>query len=168
MSLDLKTSDALRSLLRDRSVAALATLHDGRPFASMIPFAAHVAAGRLRLVTHVSGLSSHTRDMLAAPEVCLLITAADTPDVMPQALPRVSIPAVAEFIPPEHPDHGAIKAAYLGKFPHAADFFMLGDFSLVVLEPTSARLIAGFARAQSLSAETLAAAIGGASHRRPA
>jgi len=158
MSLDLTTSGVLRSLLLDRAVAALATLHEGRPFASMIPFAADVAAGRLRLVTHVSGLSAHTRDMLAAPEVCLLITAADSPDVMPQALPRVSLPAVAEFIPPAHPDHAALKAAYLAKFPHAADFFMLGDFSLVALEPTSARLIAGFGRAVTLSPDALAAA----------
>jgi putative heme iron utilization protein len=154
------STHVLHDLLTHRTVAALATLHDGRPFASMIPFAAHVAAGRLRLITHVSGLSAHTRDMLSAPEVCLLITAADAPDVMPQALPRVSIPAVAEFIPPEHPDHAALKAAYLEKFPQTADFFLLGDFSLVALEPTSARLIAGFARAQTLSADALAAAIG--------
>jgi heme iron utilization protein len=158
MSLSPATAAVLQGLLFDRSVAGLATLHDGRPFASMIPFATHVAAGKLRLVTHVSGLSSHTRDMLAAPEVCLLITAADSPDVMPQALPRVSLPAVADFLPPEHPDHAALKAAYLGKFPHAADLFLLGDFSLVALEPTSARLIAGFARAQTLSADALAAA----------
>jgi len=158
MSLDLTTSGVLRSLLLDRAVATLATLHEGRPFASMIPFAAHGAAGRLRLVTHVSGLSAHTRDMLAAPEVCLLITAADSPEVMPQALPRVSLPAVAEFVPPEHPDHAVLRAAYLAKFPHAADFFMLGDFSLVALEPTSARLIAGFGRAVTLSPDALAAA----------
>jgi putative heme iron utilization protein len=158
MSLDLTTSGVLRTLLLGRGVAALATLHEGRPFASMIPFAADVAAGRLRLVTHVSGLSAHTRDMLAAPEVCLLITAADSPEVMPQALPRVSLPAVAEFIPPAHPDHAVLRAAYLAKFPHAADFFMLGDFSLVALEPTSARLIAGFGRAVTLSPDALAAA----------
>ncbi len=154
------STHVLHDLLTHRTVAALATLHDGRPFASMIPFAAYVAAGRLRLITHVSGLSAHTRDMLSAPEVCLLITAADAPDVMPQALPRVSIPAVAEFIPPEHPDHAVLKAAYLTKFPQTADFFLLGDFSLVALEPTSARLIAGFARAQTLSVDALAAAIG--------
>lgn len=159
MSLGPTTSSVLQSLLLDRSVAALATLHDGRPFASMIPFVAHVAAERLRLITHVSGLSAHTRDMLSAPEVCLLITAADAPDVMPQALPRVSIPAVAEFIPPEHPDHAALKAAYLEKFPQTADFFLLRDFSLVALEPTSGRLIAGFARAMTLSPDALTAAV---------
>ena len=87
---------------------------------------------------------------------------------MPQALPRVSLPAVAEFIPPEHPDHAALKVAYLGKFPQTADLFLLGDFSLVALEPTSARLIAGFARAQTLSIDALAAAVGGTPHRPPA
>lgn len=158
MNLDPASAQLLRSLLLGRSTAALATLHDGRPFASMIPFAVELAAGSLRLVTHVSGLSAHTRDMRSNPDVCLLLTAAESPGIPPQALPRVSIPAVAEFIPAEHPDHAGVKAAYLGKFPDAADLFMLGDFSLVVFEPLSARLIAGFGRALTLSPDALAAA----------
>ncbi|MCE9632238.1 MAG: pyridoxamine 5'-phosphate oxidase family protein [Planctomycetia bacterium] len=161
MNLDSATTDILQSLLGGRSVAALATLHEGRPFASMIPFAAMTIAGRLRLVTHVSGLSAHTRDMRATPDVCLLVTAPESAGVMPQALPRVSISAVAEFIPPDHPHAAVVKAAYLGKFPEAADLFHLGDFSLVAFEPTSARLVAGFARAMTLSAESLAAALAG-------
>jgi putative heme iron utilization protein len=157
----------LRSLLIGRSVGALATLHDGRPFASMIPFAvihSVETTGRnpLRLVTHVSGLAAHTRDMLSHPEVCLLVTAPESPGVMPQALPRVSLSAVAEFIPADHPEHAALKAAYLAKFPEATDLFMLGDFTLVVLEPTSARLVAGFGRAVTLGPEPLAAAVTGA------
>jgi putative heme iron utilization protein len=158
MSLDPATAELLRSLLTGRSVAALATLHEGRPFASMIPFAVMMAGDRLHVVTHVSGLSAHTRDMRVNPDVCLLLTAAETSGIPPQALPRVSIPAVAEFIPAEHPQHAAVKAAYLGKFPDAADLFMLGDFSLVVFEPLSARLIAGFGRALTLSPDALAAA----------
>ena len=153
----------LRQLLVDRQVGALATLHDGRPFASMIPFAIARASDGLRLVTHVSRLSAHTRDMLASPDVCLLVTAAESAAVPPQALPRVSISAVAEFIPVDHPDHPALKAAYLGKFPNAADLFQLGDFEIVALDPTSARFIAGFARALTLSPESLAAAITGRS-----
>jgi putative heme iron utilization protein len=162
-------AEVLRSLLVRRSVGALATLHDGRPFASMIPFAAVASAvasagatsvsHRLRLVTHVSGLAAHTRDMLSHPEVCLLVTAPESPGVMPQALPRVSLSAVAEFIPADHSEHAALKAAYVAKFPEAADFFMLGDFSLVVLEPVSARLVAGFARAVTLGPAALAAAV---------
>ena len=152
----------LRSLLTGRNVAALATLHDGRPFASMIPFAAATIAGRFRLVTHVSGLSAHTRDMRAHAGVCLLVTAAESQGIPPQALPRVSIEAVSEFIPSSHSDHDAVKAAYIGKFPDAADLFQLGDFSLVAFAPTSARLIAGFGRAVTLSPDSLAAAVSGA------
>ncbi|MGB8854051.1 MAG: pyridoxamine 5'-phosphate oxidase family protein [Pirellulales bacterium] len=158
MNLTPELTSVLRSLLTGRNTAALATLHDGRPFASMIPFAVTMAGGRLRLVTHVSGLSAHTRDMRASPDVCLLVTASESAGTMPQALPRVSISAVAEFIPEDHPDHAAVKAAYLGKFPEAAGLFQLGDFSLVAFEPTSARLVAGFARAVTLSPDALAAA----------
>jgi len=152
-------AEVLRALLEGRSVGALATLHDGRPAASMIPFAARLAAGRLQLVTHVSGLAAHTRDMRSHPEVCLLVMAAESPGVMPQALPRVSFPAVARFVSSDHPEHAGAKAAYLTKFPEAADFFQLGDFSIVVLEPTSARLVAGFARAVTLAPDALAEAV---------
>ena len=149
----------LRSLLLDRRTAALATLHEGRPAVSMVPFAVDVGPEGLRLVTHVSGLAAHTRQMRAAPEVCLLLTAAESPGTMPQALPRVSIPARAEFIPPDHPEHPPLKAAYLARFPDAADLFQLGDFSIVAFVPEPARLVAGFARAMTLPPEALAAAI---------
>lgn len=156
---DASVANVLRALLEGRSVGALATLHDGLPAVSMVPFAATVAAGRLCLVTHVSGLAAHTRDMRSTPDVCLLVMASESPAAMPQALPRVSLQAVARFIPTDHPEHATAKAAYLTKFPEAADLFLLGDFSLVVLEPTSARLVAGFARAVTLPPDALAAAV---------
>ena len=158
MQADKRSIVILHELLFGRDVAALATLHEGRPFASMVPFACAVHGGRLRLVVHVSGLASHTRDMRTEPEVCLLITAADSGGVPPQALPRLSLPGRAEFIPPDHPEHAVFKAAYLDKFPEAADLFSFADFSLVAIEPTSGRLVAGFARATTLAPETLVAA----------
>ena len=158
MNLDPSLTTLLRALLLGRSVACLATLHDGRPFASMVPFAATTAGDRLRLVVHVSGLATHTRDMRSSPDVCLMMMAPETDEVQPQALPRVSISGQAEFIAKEHPEHAMLKAAYLGKFPEAADLFQLGDFSIVAVEPTSARFVAGFARAMTLSAESLTAA----------
>jgi putative heme iron utilization protein len=161
--MDTATSRLLGALVRGPSVAALATLHDGRPFASMIPYAVHVdaATGRLLFVTHVSRLSAHTRDMLASPDVCLLVTAPEDESLPPQALPRVSLPATATFVDPEAPEYAALRAAYVGRFPHAADYFQFGDFSLVALEPTGCRFIAGFARALTLSPEQLAAAVAG-------
>jgi len=149
----------IRSLLLDRSTAALATLHEGRPAASLVPFAVHLGPAGLRLVTHVSGLAAHTREMRSSAEVCLLVTAAETAAAMPQALARVSIPARAEFIPADDPDHAAFRSAYLKKFPDAEPFFQLGDFSLVAFVPQAARLVAGFARAVTLPPEALAAAL---------
>jgi putative heme iron utilization protein len=167
--MDPAASHLLGELIRGRSVASLATLHDGLPFASMVPYAVwHDSVGdRLFFVTHVSRLSAHTRDMLESPQVCLLITApeagVDAEPVPPQALPRVSIPAVATFIDREHPDYSSLARAYLEKFPFAADWFQLGDFSIVAFAPSgSARFIAGFARAMTVSAPQLQAAIGGA------
>lgn len=153
-------ADVLRSLLLGRSTAALATLHDGRPAVSMIPFAPRVVGGRLQLVTHVSGLAAHTRDMQACPDVSLLVTGPEEAGSMPQALPRVSIAAQAAFLPTDDPAYAACKACYLGRFPHAADLFQLGDFSIVAFQPESARLVAGFARAVTLTPEALASALG--------
>jgi putative heme iron utilization protein len=152
-------ASVLRSLLLDRSTAALATLHDGRPAASLIPFAIHAGPAGLRLVTHVSGLAAHTREMRSCRDVSLLISAAETPNTMPQALARVSIPARAEFIATDDPDHAALKAAYLEKFPDAAPLFELGDFAIVAFVPETARLVAGFARAVNVPPEALAAAV---------
>ena len=100
--MDADLAVVLASLIHGRSVAALATLHDGGPFASMIPYATLVtgAPPRLRFVTHVSGLSAHTRDMRADPRVCLLVMAAESGAVPPQAMPRVSLPCTVEFVPP--------------------------------------------------------------------
>jgi len=155
MNHDMGHVAVLRDLLLGRGVAALATLHEGRPFASMVPFAATTVGGRIRLVVHVSGLASHPRDMRAHADVCLLITAAESAGVPPQALPRVSIPAVAEFLSPAAPEHAALKGAYLEKFPDAAPLFGFADFALVALVPRSVRLVAGFARALTLAPETL-------------
>ncbi|MEI6239517.1 MAG: pyridoxamine 5'-phosphate oxidase family protein [Planctomycetia bacterium] len=146
----------LRDLLHGRRTATLATLHEGRPAASMIPFAIGRSTDGIRLVTHVSRLAAHTRQMLESPEVCLLIMAPEDA-ALPQALPRVSIPAVAEFVPPDHPDHVRLKAAYLAKHPQAADLFQLGDFSIVAFTPLSARFVAGFGAAHTLRPEVLAA-----------
>lgn len=154
------TADILRSLLVSRSTAALATLHDGLPFASMVPIAVASTPAGLRLVTHVSRLAAHTRDMLAAQEVCLLITAPESAALL-QALPRVSIPAVAEFIPRDHADYAMLEAAYLAKHPRAADLFQLGDFSIVAFAPLSARFVAGFGSAHTLTPEALAAVAAG-------
>jgi hypothetical protein len=60
------------------------------------------------------------------------------------------------MLPREGAEYEAAKAAYLARFPDAAQTFALGDFSIVLLEPVSARLVAGFGRAHGLAGPALA------------
>ncbi len=110
----------LRALLRGRNHAALATVHDGEPQVSMVPFALLPDASAF--VIHVSGLAAHTAHMFAHPRIALLVTAPDSPDVTPQALPRVSIQADATHLHAAAPLHPIAKAAYLERFEQAHRF----------------------------------------------
>ena len=148
-------AEAAVEILESRMTASLGTLHDGAPFVSMVPFALMPDGG---VVIHVSGLASHTRDMLADPRVSLMVTAAETPDVAPQALARVTITGIATRA--EEGEHESAAAdAYLGRFPHAAEIAQLPDFSYFVIRPNSLRYVGGFARAATLTPDALAAAM---------
>lgn len=138
-----------RLLLAGPPVAALSTLHRGRPAVSMVPFALLPDASAL--VLHVSRLATHTGDMKAAPDVALLVTgtAADAPS--PLALPRVSLQGRAAFCEPSAPSHDAARAAYLARLPEAEELFAFADFSLVLVVPRTIRFVAGFGRAHALA-----------------
>jgi len=120
----------------------------------MVPFV--LPRGGTRLFIHVSTLAPHTRDMQAHPRVALLVMAESDAATPPVALPRVALQADAVTLPRDGSDHGFAQAAYLERFPDAAPTFDLGDFSLVVLQPVAARLVAGFGQADSLVGDALA------------
>ena len=150
---ELEAARSLRTLLETRPVAALGTLHRGDPAVSMVPFV--LPAGETRLFIHVSALATHTHDMQWHPRVSLLVMAEPGADAPPQALPRVSLQADARTLEHDDPDYAAAREAYLARFPDAAQTFELGDFSMVSLQPVSARLVAGFGRAYSLVGDSL-------------
>jgi hypothetical protein len=150
---DADTAQTLRRLLDTRPVAALATLHRGEPAVSMVPFV--LPPGATRLLVHVSALATHTRDMQEHPRVSLLVMDEPNRATPPQALPRVTLHADAVSLPRRGTDYESARAAYLGRFPGAAPMFELGDFSIVALEPVSARLVAGFGQAYSLVGDAL-------------
>lgn len=152
--MDATDTASLRRLLTERPVAALATLHRGEPALSMVPFV--LPPGEAHLVIHVSALAPHTRDMQAHARVGLLVMAEPAPGQPPQALPRVALQADAAMLGRDDPEDAAARAAYLARFPDAATMFELADFSIVVLRPLSARLVAGFGRAHALVGEALA------------
>lgn len=148
--MDAQTASDLRSLLDTASIAALATLHKGEPAVSMTPFAFLPAVPGL--VVHVSALATHTQDMQKHTQVALLVTAQCEQHSQARALPRVSLSAQVRWLDPKSDGnlYSDAKAAYLQRFPDAKIAFELADFSLVLLTPKSARLIAGFGRAYSL------------------
>jgi heme iron utilization protein len=154
--MDAPTQAALRQLLQDTSVAALATLHRREPAVSMVPYAM-LPDGSGRFIIHVSRLATHTQDMQAHAGVALLVTAAPQAAPTPLALPRVSVQGQSRLCPPESPDHAAARAAYLARLPDAEELFGFGDFSLFLIEPEFLRYVASFGRAHTLTAEQYAA-----------
>lgn len=144
----------LRRLLDERPVASLATLHRGEPAVSMVPFV--LRGGDGTLLIHVSALATHRRDMQEHPRVSLMVMAEPDAASPPQALPRVTLQCALRVLPREGSEYEAAKAAYLARFADSEVTFGLADFSLVVLTPTAARLVAGFGRAHALAGEALA------------
>lgn len=162
--MDDKLNQILRDLVRGRAIAALATLDQGEPFVSMVPYVL-MGAGPDFLI-HVSLLSAHTRHMLQHPRVSLLVSAAeDAVDengapIQPQALPRVTVQGDAIRLDSTGVDYANGKALYLERFPPAAQMFELPDFSLFKISVLSVRFIAGFGSAHSLGPEAWAQAVG--------
>lgn len=134
--------------------AALGTLREGEPFVSMVPFSC-LPDGEA-FVIHVSHLAAHTKDMLQHSSVSFMIAASLTPDVAPQALPRVTVQADAAVCEEGEADYAVAKASYVAKFPKAAELFDFADFELFLLRPRLARYVGGFARAADVSAKSLA------------
>jgi putative heme iron utilization protein len=152
-----RLSLALRDLLAARRVAALGTMDADQPelpFVSMVPFARCAAQGSL--VIHISALAPHTRNLLAHPQVSLMVMAAEVDGQAVHALPRVTLDAVAHVPERNSPDWIAARAAYLARFPEAEPMTALGDFMFVLLRPTGARQVAGFGAARQVDAQELA------------
>jgi len=145
------------ALLHRCTVAALGTLHAGAPSVTMTPYA--LAADRFEFLLLVSGLSAHTRDMLADPRVGLMVLEPEGGATPSHALARVSIQGTARALAHDDPGYGMAHAAYAARFPDMTGLFELGDFRLFVIEPQSVRAVLGFAQAASLEPATVAAAL---------
>lgn len=147
----------LRSLVRERSVAALGTLADDEPYVSMVPFV--VAADGRNLIVHVSRLAAHTQNMLQNERVSVLVMVPEGPNKSAQSLARVTIQGVARVARVDDTNYAEGRATYLDRFPSSAPMFDFGDFNLFLIEVTSARLVAGFAQATTVAAEEFALAV---------
>lgn len=144
---------SLLDLFRHQQIAALGTLHEGRPFVSMVPFA--IRPDGAGLLIHVSQLASHTQDMIECPDVGLMVAGQPGPDRPALAVPRLSIQGDAQQLDKAGSDYAEGRAAYVARFPDSEQLFGFGDFSLFFIRPRSARFVGGFAAARTLSAATV-------------
>lgn len=151
MNTELNTQ--LAQLLRARKTAALGTLRVGAPFVSMVPYA--LAADGSGFIVHVSELAAHTKDMLADARVSLMVSDDEAGAATPLALMRVTIQGDAQRIEGGADELPALRAAYLARFPDAEPMFGFGDFSIFLIRPETARFVAGFGQAHSLTGATL-------------
>ena len=134
-------------------VAALATLRNGAPSVSMVPYA--LTLDPFAVIVLVSDLAAHTGEMRADPRVALLITQSEN-NAPPHELARVSIQGTAEPLPPNDTRSALGRAAYLARFPDMSGLFDLGDFRLFAIAPAAVRVVTGFARAASITPRLLA------------
>jgi len=111
----------------------------------------YAAAKDGSLILHVSRLAAHTRDMLDSPDVSLLITESEAVGKMPQALARVTVQGRAKMVDRDSEKYIDAREIYRSRFPDAAPLFEFSDFSIFVIEPVSARVIAGFGQAVTIS-----------------
>jgi heme iron utilization protein len=118
----------------------------------MVPYA--IANDGSGFIIHVSRLASHTKDMRADPRVSLLVMEAESGETPALALARVSIQGTSFEVPSDSPDLPGLRAVYLERFPEASQMFEFADFSLFKIQPGSVRIVAGFAQAYTLSAES--------------
>lgn len=143
----------LALLLLARNTAALGTLRGGAPYVSMVPYA--IAADGSGLIVHVSTLAAHTKDMLADARVSVLVAEAEGGGKSPLGLMRVSVQGLAQRIASDAVELPELRSAYLARFPDAEQMFGFGDFAIFLIRPDSARFVAGFGEAHTLTAESL-------------
>lgn len=143
----------IASLLRSTRTAALGTLRDGWPFTSLVAYASEADFGGFLL--HLSGLSPHTRHLVADQRASLLVAERDDDRADPQTLARITLVGSVVPIPRDALDYTAAKAIYLARLPASAMLFDFADFGLFRLVPTEARYIGGFARAYTLNTAQL-------------
>ena len=141
-----------RTLLRASRFGALATLdpEDGAPFATRVATATDMDGAPLILV---SGLSAHTKGLEAEPRCSLLVGEPGKGD--PLAHPRLSLKAVARRLERGSDEQLRAEHRYLARHPKAKLYIGFPDFALYRLEPDTALLNGGFARAYRMLRDEL-------------
>ena len=137
-----------RILMRTAHFGALASLDpaSGHPMATRVAVATD---GDGTPVILISALSAHHGAIIADPRCGLLLGEPGKGD--PLAHPRMSITCTAQRIDRSDPRREQIARRYLNRHPKAQLYVDFADFAFFRLDPSSASLNGGFARAYALA-----------------
>lgn len=141
-----------RTLVRTARYGALAVLDPdtGAPLASRVAAATDIDGTPVILI---SGLSDHTRALLADPRCSLLVGEPGKGD--PLAHPRISLHCRAARLERGTPEHARASARYLSRHPKAALYAGFPDFAFFRLDVGRASLNGGFGKAYLLAGDEL-------------
>lgn len=145
---------AIRDLLSSTRVLAMAVIVDGDAEAALLPFALRADFGAVYV--QASALARHSRGLTPGARVGLLVHAADTGDVDPMQLPRLTVQAEVRVLEKETDELASAAARFIGRFPGAEVTLNLGDFNLYELTLGRGRYVEGFARAFNVGPHTFA------------
>lgn len=146
-------SSVLRELLTETRVLSLGVLVDGEPHVGLLPFALTPEFGSV--LVHASTLARHSRGLQPGASYSALIHGPDR-DGDPLQVPRVTISGRVQRVERSAAGYSALRQVYVDRFPTSQPTFSLGDFSLYRLDLERGRLVAGFARALTLTRESFA------------
>ncbi len=144
-----------KTLVRCARFGALAALDPdgGAPLASRVGVATDADGTPLILV---SGLSAHTRAILADPRCSLLLGEPGKGD--PLAHPRITLACRAVRLEADTPERARAERRYLNRNPKAKLYVGLADFAFFRLEIERASLNGGFGKAYLLSRDDIVVA----------
>jgi hypothetical protein len=144
-------SGRLGGLLLGQRLVALGVVAEGEPIVGLLPYA--VADDRAALIVQSSGLSRHSRGLVAGAPWSGMIHEPDAAGMDPLQVPRLQLEGVVDPLRGDRPEFQPAAHAFLGRFPQAAVTLQLPDFTLYRLEIQGGRMVLGFGRALNLSGD---------------
>ena len=143
---------AIRDLVTNQRVLALAVVIDDEPEAGLLPYAVREDFGALYV--QASGLARHTRGLTPGGQVGILIHAADSADADPMQLARLTVHATVQIVDKTSDRFATTRERFTARFPAADMTLDLGDFNLYELTLGRGRYVEGFARTFNVGADT--------------
>jgi putative heme iron utilization protein len=144
-------AERCRALGLRATTAALGTLARdpaGYPYASLVAVAIDDEGRPLLLL---SKLAEHTQNLLARPEVSVLLTETGPDPADALARGRVTILGTCAVVPAD--EIPAARATFLAKQPSAVQYVDFADFALYRVEPAALRWVGGFGRMSWVTAD---------------